>query len=286
MTDASGAPTQKNLLPWGVAARRAFTRTVAEVAISLAAVPLLVNFASDALSGQRVPWWSTIVTAAIIVVVFFGFAIAERRQGSLAVSRGPARMYLMKDDEVRDITDIVTVAPARADPPPPPRRDPPKTPLDRWDRKPIGNLAHKAPICLPNLKKFHIVVAEEDCARDDFYETTADEFKTHHNTHAEILGAHPTRFIVRETDIQALAEALMSADRDAAGKLAVDITADTKPMTLTLFLAAQRAGLPVTYLMHEDGEHPDRVYGLSPIAPAQRSIDNAPTQPARREGTG
>ena len=49
-------------------------------------------------------------------------------------------------------------------------------------------------------------------------------------------------------------------------KLIVDITADTKPMTITLFLAAQKAHLPITYLPQKDPNHPD-FNGLYQIDP-------------------
>lgn len=77
------------------------------------------------------------------------------------------------------------------------------------------------------------------------------------------LNTAPDRLTFDEAKAQSLGEELRFAQ--GGEDLIVDVTADTKLMTLTLYLAAVHQGLPVTYIPSAREGHPGEAFALSVI---------------------
>lgn len=230
--------------------KRGWKKTQSSFLIAVVIVGVVVNLMSNAISGQRLPlpWF---ILLLVIVAVFYVVSIVRGARLLPRTQPGTEKYHLMSEDELKQITDIVTVVPGPAK-----DSDVPDTKV--WDKKPMGDFCRaKGTGELPNLQAIHLVIACSDALelwRETVQEFSADRMDDE-KVDMPILGYQPDRFAVREEDIAELEKSLRLCSETVKMQgriLYVDITADTKPMTVTLFLAAQAAGLPVTYKVQPD----------------------------------
>ncbi len=217
-------------------ARTAAGRLQVSFFVSVALVPMLLTQVFAGIGGWF-PWWGwSLVLASVIALLFLLALRTERRRHRLRRSR-PTSVRSARRREV--ITDLViTVNPD----------------------KPGQQSLHTLLPHLPALRRLYALTGQR-AGGSGGTDPTADAESAVREMVAQagrpdvqcrVLVALPS-FDVEQSTIDALAKRLAGLDdAKAAGHvLAVDVTGGTIPMSLTAYLAAARAGLPVTYTSSE-----------------------------------
>ena len=244
---------------------RAWNRLKGLYITSVVVIPIAVNLIASGISGQEMTclsWIVVISTLMILVALFIGLAVWEQHH---IPRRLPSDLdiQLMDDDTLQGITDVVTIAPG------PSKISTGASGSDEWTGKPIGTFAKPAARAfMPNMDTIHAIIAAEDGWEEVRKELT--EFGKTYGIEVMPIQCRPSRFTLDSSMIDTLSEELLLHSRNVH-KLIVDITADAKPITITLFLAAQKAGLPITYLPQKDPNHPD-FNGLYQIDPGNSDL--------------
>ena len=131
---------------------------------------------------------------------------------------------------------------------------------------------------LPNLNAVYCVTPDGDDAQRELQllrEWASRQGRGEIDIRA--LNTTPERLTFDEATAQSLGEELRFAQ--GSNDLIVDVTADTKLMTLTLYLAGVQQGLPVTYIPSAREGHPGEAFALSVIQdPTAFFTKNPPPQ--------
>jgi hypothetical protein len=209
------------------AAAAALSRVRASFIVGVALIPSLLTWIFQGIGGW-LPWWGWSLVLGGVAGLLFWRAL----RGELAwQDRRTAVVDGVRQVQALDaITDLVLT-------------------VDLTNRERPQNL-HTLMKVLRNVQRVHAVVGEP---ADPATDLVADLRRLLDQTgrvdvHGQVLMGVPV-LDVEDPALQRLREQLthLDAARAPGSVLAVDITGGTVPMSLVTYMAAQAAGLPVTY---------------------------------------
>jgi len=251
------------------AVRTALTRTMSLTLTSQVVLALIVGLIEMSWGGQPMLWNRMLILIVALIVPAVVFYFVERRSIARQPNPGQSEYQLMSLEQLKEITDIVTVAPSLF------RNTPNGRVATDWNAGVLYSFCKPSTrvLQLTGLRTVRIIVAQDDDLETS--RTKIDAFAKENDIKIKILSARPSRHSFTDADVDMLAESLTRQAGDVAeyhGKLAVDITADTKLIGLTLFEAARIAGLSATYVQQEHHDHNDDPFMLYEISTPAGSL--------------
>ena len=250
----------KNSITWG-SVRDAGVAAQASLVLTVALIPSLVSQVFVLVGDAVSPLGWILILALLIGGLLAGFYVRAHSRRRKAV--GAQAVPSLSEEELAKITTLVSVIGA------------------------ITEMVTAAPLAisplqrlllsLPNLTSLH-VVAEVGAPRNGDASESVEALRAWARLRSlpvgitEISSIRPSRFSVDREVVDGLIEHLRGIPKSGA---VVDITSDNKPMGVTMFLVAEGAGLPATFLASGTSNKPGAAFMLRALTNPTGLFDEA-----------